>query len=978
MRILFLFLAGLFSTELFAQTPISGIINEYSPVTGINSCANSATLPNTSDFSVGDKILIIQMKGATINQTNTAAFGTITAINNAGNYEFNSIAAINGNEITFDNAMLNAYDISGLVQLITVPQYQNVTVTATLTAQPWNGTSGGVLVFEVAGTLTLQSNISANGIGFRGGAVSTNYYVAGDCSDTDYFFTANLALGAYKGEGVTEVPANMRTGRGALANGGGGGNNLNSGGGGGSNYGGGGVGGNEWTGCSTFANGGEDGVPLIFPGKIFMGGGGGGGHQNNSTATVGGNGGGIILIKAGEVVGNGNSISSNGASVTIDSEIDAAGGGGAGGSVFLDITTYTGAIDISVTGGDGGDVNNGFTGGSTGAQCHGTGGGAGGGLIAFSGVSVPGVPNLILTGGTAGLTLNTQSSCYNTTYGAAPGQDGGTQTGLVFNESTTPANPSAIITNAGSDISICTSNPVTLGGTPVATGGTTPYTYAWLPATGLNNPALANPQATPVSTTTYTLTVTDNNGCIGRDTIIVSVGIININITAPEDSICPSDALALTVSGSTSNLLWSTGATTTSVTVNNPGNYWVSSQSGGCTASDTILIAQNNPPLVALGNDIINCTPTAVQLSAPVLSNTTYLWSTGATTNSVSVNTDGTYWLQITDGCGTSSDTVEISTTTIAVNAGNDSTLCTSSSIMLGETPVATGGTSPYTYAWLPAAGLDNATLANPEAIPTNTTTYTLTVTDDNGCLGHDTIILTIGSGSVAITAPENTICPGDALTLTATANADSYVWSTGETTAAVTINTPGDYWVQSTTADCDANDTITITAGEAPVFSLGNDTIVCSDISHNLKIPNVFNGDYLWSNGETTQSINVEGSGIYWLQVANGCGTGIDSIVVTFQSDSSKHVFFPNCFTPNSDKTNEEFVLLNAPANEYDFTVYNRWGNIIFQSFEPSNNWDGTYKGRDVEEGVYYFVATFKDCKGERLRKAGHITVLR
>ncbi|MGE0636446.1 MAG: gliding motility-associated C-terminal domain-containing protein [Bacteroidia bacterium] len=734
-----------------AQTNISGVINTYTPVTGFTGC-NSITVQNSTGFTVGSKALIIQMKGADIDESNTAAFGTITDYNNSGNYEIIHITGITGNTIDYEFQLLNQYDLSGKVQLITIPEYTNVTITATLTGADWNGTVGGVLIFIASGTVTMNADIDISGKGFRGG----NFSIAhGPCHFTDYFYPLGNGEGAEKGEGICETITGKETGRGAQANGGGGGNSHNGGGGGGGNASAGGFGGYEYDGafCSNNMNTGTrgEGGKLLTYGnatqKIFLGGGGGGGQQNNDEGMMGTNGGGIIIIQANTIINNGNEIISSGPDAPL-SGWDAAGGGGAGGTVLLDVQNFTNAITVRAIGGEGGSIDH------PNPDCWGPGGGGSGGVAWFSNPP-PGNVTSIVSGGLSGLRITSGSTCFNTSHGATDGNDGLSLNGLVINESTTPLS-------------------------------------------------------------------------------------------------------------------------------------------------------------------------------------------------------------------------------TITAFAGNDTALCTTTGFILGETPVAIGGTPPYTYAWLPAADLNNAALANPEATPVATTTYTLTVTDNNGCLGHDTIILTIGSGSVAITAPENTICPGDELALTATANADSYLWSTGETTAAVDINAPGDYWVQSTTADCDANDTITITAGEAPVFSLGNDTIVCSDISHNLKIPNVFNGDYLWSNGETTQSINVEGSGIYWLQVANGCGTGIDSIVVTFQSDSSNHVFFPNCFTPNSDKTNEEFVLLNAPANEYDFTVYNRWGNIIFQSFDPTNNWDGTYKGRDVEEGVYYFVATFKDCKGERLRKAGHITVLR
>jgi hypothetical protein len=148
-----------------AQTDVSGIINEYSQVTAFSPCNNSVTVGNTTPFAAGDRALIIQMKGATINLTNTAAFGDIIDLGDAGNYEFVEIAAVNGNDIQFTNTLLNSYTVSGLVQLITVPQYTDMTVTGTITCQPWNGTVGGVLVFEASGTVTLNGDIDVKGNG---------------------------------------------------------------------------------------------------------------------------------------------------------------------------------------------------------------------------------------------------------------------------------------------------------------------------------------------------------------------------------------------------------------------------------------------------------------------------------------------------------------------------------------------------------------------------------------------------------------------------------------------------------------------------------------------------------------------------------------------------------------------------------------------------------------------------------------------
>src|SRR5882672_2916845 len=106
-----------------AQVSVSGIINIYTHVDSIGLCDNSVYVQSAAGFSIGDRVLLIQMKGADINLTNTASFGNISAYNNAGNYEFGTIAAITGSAIQLQNMISRSYTISGLVQLIKVPVY---------------------------------------------------------------------------------------------------------------------------------------------------------------------------------------------------------------------------------------------------------------------------------------------------------------------------------------------------------------------------------------------------------------------------------------------------------------------------------------------------------------------------------------------------------------------------------------------------------------------------------------------------------------------------------------------------------------------------------------------------------------------------------------------------------------------------------------------------------------------------------------
>ncbi|MEP7218023.1 MAG: hypothetical protein ABI876_03855, partial [Bacteroidota bacterium] len=138
-----------------AQTAsISGIINLYTPVVGFDGC-NGVIVQDRDGYAVGDMVLIIQMKGADIDRTNSPAFGGIVDYRNAGNYEFGIIARIEATTITLRDLLTRRYSVEGMVQLVRVPHYASATVTGRLTAKPWNGLTGGVLALDVAGDLTL-------------------------------------------------------------------------------------------------------------------------------------------------------------------------------------------------------------------------------------------------------------------------------------------------------------------------------------------------------------------------------------------------------------------------------------------------------------------------------------------------------------------------------------------------------------------------------------------------------------------------------------------------------------------------------------------------------------------------------------------------------------------------------------------------------------------------------------------------------
>jgi hypothetical protein len=424
--ILLIVILGVQLSSVRAQPAISGVINQYVQVTNVVPCDSMVAVGNPSSFKSGDRVLLIQMKGAKIVTDNTPAFGTITDIAGAGSAEFLTIKSVSNEYIIFTSRFANWYDPAGFVQLIRVPVYDDVRVVGPLIAPEWNGTVGGVIALEARGTVHLEADISADGLGFRGGRVSLPIDA---CETQDHILNWNFGRSGEKGEGIASMRVNYPiAGRGPLATGGGGGNGTNAGGAGGSNGGAGGAGGQSVNHCTIKTVGGLPGsstAAYAATQRFFLGGGGGGGHQNDLVGTSGAHGGGLIIIRAATLRGNNKKLSANGLSVGDpppplpgkSAGMDGAGGGGAGGTVVLDVTTVATPVHIVVKGGDGGNILHEY-------NAHGPGGGGGGGLAILR---VPS-PNVTVdaAGGKAGLHLETANEAYNSTNGATDGATGAT------------------------------------------------------------------------------------------------------------------------------------------------------------------------------------------------------------------------------------------------------------------------------------------------------------------------------------------------------------------------------------------------------------------------------------------------------------------------------------------------------------------------------------------------------------------------
>ncbi|MFN8510486.1 MAG: DUF11 domain-containing protein [Deinococcaceae bacterium] len=450
------------------QSSLSGIVNTYYPApSGTTSVSVGAlSIPvgtknasgSSADVQAGDLLLVIQMQDASINYTNTDAYGDglsgepasgATSWATSGQYEY-AIASgpVSGGSIPLRSALTKGYVSSPAsstqgqrrYQVIRVPQYSSAVLSGQITAPAWDGSSGGIVAMDVAGNLNMNGQtIDVSAKGFRGGGAHRSNSPSngtGVAFVNVYNSTITSINEAAKGEGVAGTPRlvansvtyatgtgfeNIRTqnlgvdgypggdyARGAPANGGGGGTNHNAGGGGGGNGGSGGKGGLTYHGDFSRDQGGFGGA--AFPAsadRLALGGGGGSGETNNANDAISGSNGYI-----------------NAADVTIAQTLGTSGGGYGGGIILLKVGSVSGSGNLLANG------SNGLPAGRDAAG----GGGAGGSVMVlaknnsgFSGLTVQ------AKGGNGGNTNTINSSL----EGEGPGGGGGG--GFIISSGTIPS-----------------------------------------------------------------------------------------------------------------------------------------------------------------------------------------------------------------------------------------------------------------------------------------------------------------------------------------------------------------------------------------------------------------------------------------------------------------------------------------------------------------------------------------------------------
>lgn len=399
-----------------------------------------------------------------------------------------------------------------------------------------------------------------------------------------------------------------------------------------------------------------------------------------------------------------------------------------------------------------------------------------GGVWSSSNVSVATVAqNGIITGvgaGTATIsyTITNAAGCSNT----------------VTKVVTVNALPSVAVA-ANGPLTFCQGGSVTL----TASGGTS---YAWA------NSTITTPARTITTSGSYTVTVTNANGCFATSApVVVNVlALPNASIASTGSTICLGSTVTLTASGGVS-YAWSNGAPTASTTVNNSNTYTVTvTGANGCTSTASNVVTVNaNPAVVTTANGPLTfCQGGSVTLNATGAAS--YIWSNGTLGSSNTITQSGTYYVQGTNAAGCTSNsavvTVTVLPTPVVAALTGSNTVCEASTITLSSATPGGVWTSSNVF----VATVNNSGLVTGINAGTTTITYTLSNGACNSSVSASVTVLNSPATPVITAAGPTTVCPGETVTLFSS-NAPNYQWNSGQQTNGIVVTQSGTYDVTVT-----------------------------------------------------------------------------------------------------------------------------------------------------------------------------------
>lgn len=467
-------------------------------------------------------------------------------------------------------------------------------------------------------------------------------------------------------------------------------------------------------------------------------------------------------------------------------------------------------------------------------------------------------------------------------------------------------------------------------------------------------------------------------GCVWiKDSIVVNSTPAGAVLSlGPDTSICVNNSLTLSAGNGYISYLWNNGATSPSIVVNNPGIYSVKVINAcGASMTDSILVSAATASTIDIGPDRIKCNNDTLLLSAPA-GFMNYSWGpqynlVPFTSSQVIVNPsmDTIYYVKAekTPGCF-AFDTVKIKVyNSMPISLGMDKSFCKGDSLVLDAGP----GFMNYTWS---SGAISQKITAYSAGV------YSVIAVNAMGCISIDTLaILNVFDNPVVQLGNDFSICSGSLKTLDAGAFS-SYLWSNGSTSRIINVSSPGIYSVKVIDLNnCIGSDSIVLQSlFPSPAKFLPADTSICEYETIKLSVSGNY-ADYMWSTNEKGKSISVSSAGLYWLQVkdVNNC-TGRDTVIVNPKQCMSGF-YVPNAFTPNRDGINDNFTpLLFGDIKSYNFRIYNRFGQVVFESGKAGEGWNGKFKFIDQDTGSYVWVCSYQFFGKELKVERGVMTLIR
>lgn len=440
-------------------------------------------------------------------------------------------------------------------------------------------------------------------------------------------------------------------------------------------------------------------------------------------------------------------------------------------------------------------------------------------------------------------------------------------------------------------------------------------TYEWFPPTGLSDPNVYNPMASPGTTSNYMLLTTDS---CGVDTAFVTVFVYDDSISAgPDQTICIGDDAFLEATGGVS-YSWSPAGilndplspTPIATPTNDTEFICEITTANGCLRYDTMTVFVNfDLPVPVISPDQTICQGDSVQLIAGGAVD--YVWNPGAglshpnsDTTMAGPDQSVTYVVDFINGCGTVQDSVTVTVIVPNIVTSPDAYVCPGDTAQLW----ASGGVS---YVWTPDETLATPDSSHTLANPAINTAYEVVMTDAFGCNDTAEVIVYIFPIPYLDAGPDQFIIWG----------AEAELFATGEGTFSWNMDT----------------------------------TLSCTDCQDPIATP-ITSTEY-----------------IVTLVDSNGC-TNTDT--VTVYVDGSLYV--PNSFTPNGDGKNDIFYAIGEEIAEFEMFIFNRWGELIYESDDIFEGWDGKYKGIDSQIDTYVWMVKYIEVNGEEGEAIGHVTLVR